>query len=686
MNYKNYALKPSYKNIGENSLSYVINDLLSVTKTYKRSVGFFTSTSLNFIGEGLIKLARNGGHIYLATSPRLAEEDIYAIKKGYDIREKIKNEVLQDFSNSLDSLEDENLKLLYMLIKEEIMDIKVVIKEGGIYHDKLWLLEDFEGNKLVFSGSPNETGPGYNGNYEKVRVFKSWLDPDGHVEDEVEEFASIWKDKNDFLKVFDFSTAYKNELLTQVDGKLNSKSSKKKSLRPYQEEAINAWKHNNYHGFFTMATGTGKTFTSIRGIRQLSKELENSIVVICAPYRHLVQQWIDNFKEDLKDENIKVIGVSSDYLWEDKLKNLIIGHKSNYKFSVIVSTIVSFFGEKFNSIFSEYNGKKILVVDEAHRFINYASDELKSKYDYFLGLSATPYRGNDISSGKKLMDWFGGEVFTYSLEKAIQNKYLVEYYYHPIYVHTNSKEEQTFKKLSQKMAACFKNGVLVVSPTEFNNIRNARLRIISKCEEKKNRIINLIDSTIKEKDHLIVYSGDGKLDDEDEDITYLQYIKNCLTDLGFYPAQFTCTETLEERMSRVQSFNNGDIDTLVAIRCLDEGIDIPSIKTALIISSGDNPKEFIQRRGRILRKYKDALGNDKKFATIFDVVVLPSSSCPNLAKIELKRFKEYNRLAINYNENLKDLLELCSNYNLDAYDLSYSAYEDNIDDGGDLDE
>lgn len=218
MNYKNYALKPSYKNIGENSLSHVINDLLSVTKTYKRSVGFFTSTSLNFIGEGLTKLARNGGHIYLATSPRLSEEDIYAIKKGYDIREKIKNKVLQDFSNSLDSLEDENLKLLYILIKEEIMDIKVVIKEGGIYHDKLWLLEDFEGNKLVFSGSPNETGPGYNGNYEKVRVFKSWLDPDGHVEDEVEEFASIWKDKNDFLKVFDFSTAYKNEILTQVDG------------------------------------------------------------------------------------------------------------------------------------------------------------------------------------------------------------------------------------------------------------------------------------------------------------------------------------------------------------------------------------------------------------------------------------------------------------------------------------
>lgn len=85
----------------ENSLSCVINDILSVTKTYKRSVGFFTSTSLNFIGEGFAKLARNGGHIYLATSPKLAEEDIVAIKNGYDIREKIKNNILEGFSSSI---------------------------------------------------------------------------------------------------------------------------------------------------------------------------------------------------------------------------------------------------------------------------------------------------------------------------------------------------------------------------------------------------------------------------------------------------------------------------------------------------------------------------------------------------------------------------------------------------------
>jgi len=323
---------------------------------------------------------------------------------------------------------------------------------------------------------------------------------------------------------------------------------------------------------------------------------------------------------------------------------------------------MSFFSERFAKKISKYEGEKMLIVDEAHRFTQ-RKEELKDEYEYLLGLSATPYRGKNTESGEQLMNFFGGRVCNLPLENVL-GKYLVNYYYYPIIISATEEEEENFNRYSAKIAGCFRNGVLIDKDNLIKYTRN-RLRIISMAEEKTNKIQNILNK-IEEKDHFIVYCGDGKLFDSDKqkEIRHIQFAKNSLDKRGYKSSQFTASENMYKRMELVESFNLGEISALAAIRCLDEGINIPSIKGALILSSNDDYREFVQRRGRILRTYKD-----KEYANIYDVIVLPSLDTPGMAKIELRRYLEYARLAINSEENLIKLQNIANDYGLSIDEL-----------------
>lgn len=288
-----------------------------------------------------------------------------------------------------------------------------------------------------------------------------------------------------------------------------------------------------------------------------------------------------------------------------------------------------------------------------------------------MGLSATPYSGASAQKGQELMKWFGGQVFNLPIEVALEKGFLVPYKYCPIFVHATREEENKFKFYTQKIFSCFKNNKCVNPDLLVKSLRN-RLRIISMADEKKMKIDDIIEQ-IKEKDHFVVYCGDGKLFDEQtgEELRHIQSIKRVLNKHGFKASQFTATESMADRIALVDAFNKQEISALAAIRCLDEGINIPSIKSALILSSNDDYREFVQRRGRILRKY----GN-KKFATIYDVIVLPNHDMQGWAKIELRRFREYAHLAINWNDLEPELDRYLLFYGLSSEDIDvYDYYE-----------
>ena len=684
MNFRDIPLDISYKSVGEESFSQILNPLLSCTKNYKRSVGYFSSSALDFIGDGILELARRGGKIMLATSPQLSADDIFAIQSGYKAREIVERCFLSEVQSALNDISDANAKMLYMLVKEGIVDIKIVTRQNGIYHDKLALLEDFDGNIIACVGSNNETGSGYNYNYEKIRVYKSWNDYEGRIADESKEFESIWSNDNSDLVVYDFMSAFENEVLCRYEKKgIYKNDTSKYKMRPYQIEAKDKWNENEHRGFFVMATGTGKTITSLYSIKEFV--LNNKIfTVIAVTYKHLVSQWAEDVKEFFPDAAIHVVHGEIKNA-ETQIYASYLQALKNYRPIIVITTIKSFLLERYVNLYDKIDFDRLLIVDEAHNFANQISDDLSIKYPYKLGLSATPVFGTDEEKTNRLLSWFGGQVVDLPIEKAL-GKYLVNYEYHPIFVNATESDEKKFSKATTLMLSgidLVRNKI--IDEEKFTLGYRGRLRAISMAEEKHERIAEIF-SNIEDKDHTIIYCSDGRslFDGKQDEMRHLEYIlqlinMSCLTSVGSGKAsKFTATEDIQERMQLIDSFNKGYIEYLVAIRCLDEGINIPSIKSALILSSNDNYREFVQRRGRILRLYEG-----KKIAHIYDVIVLPSISNKAFAEIEFRRYYEYSRLALN-KDYLIDMLE----HYLSEYDLSYDdiKFRNDYVYGGDLDD
>lgn len=689
MNYQDLDIKISYKSVGEESLSTFINPLLACTKTYRRSVGFFTSSALDFIGDGIIALARNeNSKIMLCTSPRLNETDIEAIKAGYDAREILSAQSIKEIDEALDDISDENAEILYMLIKEGILDIKVVCKQSGMYHDKLAVLDDYNGNVVAFVGSANETASGYNDNYEKIRVYKSWTDTEGRIDDEINEFLSIWEDNNEFLKVFNFLDAFEKKVLERVTNGSKKKRIEKQDkyeMREYQIEAKKNWIENGHKGFFVMATGTGKTITSLYSIKELIEE-NKIFTVITVPYKHLVNQWYDDVKVFFPEANVVFVHSEAKNP-ENKIYSCYIAARQEYKPVIVITTIKSFFIDRYVKIYNEIEFDKLLIVDEAHNFVNRINIELDQHYKYKLGLSATPVFGNDVEKTNQLINWFGGKVMDFPIEKAI-GKYLVNYEYHPIFIDASSDDENAFTKATQLMlSACDPLTGTIVDEDKFTLGYRGRLRAISMAEGKI-AYIKTIFSNVKDKDHLIIYCSDGKLfyndKNQKKELRHLEFmlklINNSLIEnnCNYRATKFTATEDVEMRMELIDRFNKGYDHIMVAIKCLDEGINIPSIKSALILSSNDNYREFVQRRGRILRLYKG-----KEIAHIYDVIVMPSCNTPAIAEIELRRFYEYARLASNKESLIVQLEDKMNDYSLSYDDIKF---KNDFVYGGDLDD
>lgn len=674
MSYKDIKIQKSYISCGDDNIATAfVTPMLKQAKVYKRSVGYFSSGVFETITDGIVSLARNGGNIRLIASPKLSEDDIEAIKLGYEKKEHVAANAFTDmFLSELEEMKDANLSLLVDLIANDILDIKIAVANSiGDYHDKLGVFIDENDNKVAFFGSSNSSVNGYKNNYEKIRTARSWVEgEDLRVKDEEEEFDSLWNGSNPYVSTYDYKESARKNVLEVIDRRVQRKrASSAIKLRDYQEEAIAAWKANNYKGFYVMATGTGKTWTAIFSAKELLKE-HKSTIVICAPYKHLVKQWEEDVRTIFSDA--KIILVSSENPgWDNQISQEIIRKKYNKDNQIIIiSTIASFNMERFKRAIGKSSDSKLLIVDEAHRFTD-RSDELKNQYEYRLGLSATPFSGSSSEKGKLLMDFFGGQVFNLPIETALERGFLVKYNYHPVYVTATEDEEKKFNVFSRQIASCFINGVCINPDLLVRALRN-RLRVISMAEQKIDNIDKFIKD-IPDRDHFVVYCGDGKLFDDStgEEIRHIQAVKRALTKSDYRSSQFTAKENMKERISLVDAFNNGEISALAAIRCLDEGINIPSIKTALILSSNDDYREFVQRRGRILRTFKD-----KEYADIYDVIVLPSSDMQAWAKIELRRFYEYARLADNWNDLKREFDAQLEDYNLSIDDINIYEYEE----------
>ncbi|WP_158595130.1 DEAD/DEAH box helicase family protein [Oceanobacillus piezotolerans] len=696
MSFKELDISFQYRS--DNESGNIINDfyipVLAKSVNYKRAVGYFTSHSLSLAAKGIIELMNCNGKMQLIASPKLNEEDIESIQKGYAARENIvEKSLLREINNITDESSLERLNYLAWLIANNQLDIKIAMLRDknsfGIFHEKVGILEDRDGNHIAFTGSSNETEGGLHSNFESIDVFCSWRGNELHrVEKKLENFQSLWEDKTEMVQVFEFPEAVKEKLLTyrktdykKLDPEANRRNELKIEglnhpkipdvikLRDYQKEAIISWFKNDCQGLLEMATGTGKTITSITAVTKLFEVTNRLCVVIVCPYTHLVDQWV----KDLKLFNMNpIVAYHSRSLWEEELRNNIsaFNAKVTDHFCVIM-TNATFSSPTMQTLLNELHADTVFVADEAHHLgaVNQRKRLIKS-IPYRLALSATPNRWYDEEGSNELLAYFGNKVvFEFGLEKAI-GKFLTEYFYYPVLVTLDEDESEKYFEITRKISRIF-NQKNEDKEQILESLLIERARVLSAARNKLYKLKDLF-SEFKDSKYNIVYCGDSTVDD-DKQIDKVVKVLGSTLDMRVHT--FTSREDKEERKVLLNRFESGDLQALVAIKCLDEGVDVPATQRAFILASSTNPREFIQRRGRVLRKYPG-----KKYSYIYDFIVIPRNleeiqriepelfnTERNLVKRELTRVVEFADLAVNGPVAHETLNTLKKSYNLLNY-------------------
>lgn len=691
--------KHNYNNQEDDIIRDFMLPSLKEAVRYDRAVGFFSSSSLMSISIGIKKLVENDGHIRLVCSPRLSKEDIEAIKSGYDEREVIENALERDFIPPKDYFEEERLNILSHLIADGILDIKIAYVKSdspnSLYHVKMGVIYDENANYVAFNGSMNDSENAFYENEETIDVFSSLNEGYSWAFDKKKYFDSLWNQQSPTY-VMDFPDALQLRLsqyhkrlmdLTIDEKELKEKRKPQKKInspclpvyikiRDYQENAYQNWKKNNYRGIYDMATGTGKTYTALYSIANLLHEKNDRLaIVICCPYQHLVVQWAEDL-ENFGFDYIMGFTGSSQKKWKEKLEELIFDYNHKYKkYLCFITTNASFATKSVQDKLSKIKENLLIVIDEAHNFgTNRLVSLLDDRFEYRLALSATLERHNDLAGTEKLYDFFGQKCIEYTLEMAIDAGMLCKYYYYPIIVNLNEKELKDYNKLSEELTKYIikhpDGSVEYTKKAEMLLIK--RSRIVAGAKMKLDKLAEIIKD-FKHDNHLLIYCGATTVVDNDykegvpsdEEERQIDAVSKILNNEGIISSQFTSKEDSRQRELLKREFDSGkSMQALVAIRCLDEGVNIPSIDKAIILASSTNPKEYIQRRGRVLRT-----NSGKSFAIIYDFVTLPRNLNDitamtdltydiGLIKRELTRVKDFASLSLNEYQSEKIIDEI----------------------------
>jgi superfamily II DNA or RNA helicase len=670
---------------------------------YDRAVGFFNSTIYALAWSSLKDFVERGGKMRIICSPILSQDDAKALADGYSakaeaiVSDRLRVEVEHLLANP--ALK-EPARVLATLVAVGVVDFKIAfVGEGDnesrrrLFHDKVGIFSDGHDNAVVFKGSMNETWSGLanDGNLESVDVFLSWEGrrEKQRVDDEISYFKQLWENNYPTVVIKPFPAAAQDVLLkaatpqnwkrlvdeiTQqieqsVQPNLEVATERGRTPRPHQRKALTAWRERGRRGIFEHATGSGKTFTALCAIREALQQREVPLVLV--PSELLLFQWLNEIRESFADigPQMLVCGGGHSQWRSENLLTPWTRAKQTTKPRLVVSTMQTASTDEFRAKLQQ-GDHLFLVADEVHRM---GSTENRKLFSVAsgprLGLSATPRRAGDPEGTHAILDYFQGIVPPpFTLKDAIPSA-LTPYFY---YVHTirltpdeQSKWVEISNRLSRFVAQASKPG----SPDATLSARIKQLlidraRIVKAAADKTIVATDILARHFEPGQRWIVYCDSQ---------TQMARLHRELLQRGLPASQYHSAMTAnKEQTLRIFEANGG---ILVSIRCLDEGVDIPSVSHALILASSRNPREFIQRRGRVLRK-----SPGKYIAYIHDVLVLPShAACDeagnSIIEGELARAVEFGQWAENP-ASITDLQRLALEFSLDVEKLSEGGIED----------
>lgn len=658
---------------------------------YDRGVGFFSAGWLKLTAEGMTVFAQNSSQARWVTSPILSEDDWEALELGEAARcdEVLHKALVINLDKLEHELHEKTLSALAWLVADGILAFKLALPRNkldrGDFHDKFGVFTDAEGNQISFNGSYNDSIQGTR-NYESIKVFRSWEPAFAPlVKDDAGRFERLWNNQDLNVQVFDLPEAAKERIVrlrtqerpykepdweklrrlkeSRLPYELSTAPARpllppSVTLRDYQEEAIAAWLIHEGRGLLEMATGTGKTITALAASARLFDQQKRLAVVIAVPYQHLVDQW----NEEAQAFGYRpILAYQSKTRWIDELNHQIIDFNGGYRdFISVIVTHATFITTDFQNSIARLTGPALIIADEAHHL---GAEQSRQSYPenigFRLALSATPDRWFDDMGTALLRAYFGETVFTLPLEKAIGLS-LTEYYYYPHLVPLTDEEMESYQELSLKIARIARREDeegqeilkrLLIKRADLLNHAKNKLPVLSALVDAESKI-----------EHTLFYCAPGQID---------EVVKLLGWDKGLSVHRFTAEEDPEKRQLLLNGFAAGEWQALVAMKCLDEGVDVPNTRTAFFLASSSNPREFIQRRGRILRR-----ASGKEFSIIHDLIAVPPSAWDvsqdsatfeserSVIKRELERFKEFAKLARNKHQAMDVIWDIATRYGL----------------------
>lgn len=728
-----WSIDRDYKTGSENEPLQFYLDGLANSNEFNLLLGYFSSSAINLLSVGFATFISKGGNMKMVINHLLSAKDKEAISRVEDNPNEIRVFDLTDIvslGSVLDEYDTHFFECLAYLIAEKRIEIKVIKPKNGkgIAHYKSGVFSDGQ-DAVGYQASCNFTYYGLSENIEQLEAFLSWENGRSNklIKKQLKLIDDYFAEKDEdveYISVGDIEVVLKdrfgkkdiNELLVQEEQLLKKKQSLisnvklKKTItklfsdieiirrtprfpysegaREYQINAYNSWVANNYKGMFAMATGTGKTITSLNCLLNEFRKIGVYRAIITVPTTALVEQWE---KECSKFNFKNIITVSSKENWDKNLAFFNTASKLIDTSYIVIVTYASLPRPKFQSYFSQLPKDTILIADETHNLGSQGLLRLLPNIhlEKRIGLSATPNRKFDEAGNQAIQEFFNDEppyIVSYSMEEALNIGWLCKYTYQPHIVKLTDQEMEKYKELSLqllRMGLFDKETGNFRSTPEIEKKLLERKRIIHKAANKLEAFKAILRSEFDKRKNLkytLIYVPEGveasfdetdfSVETEDENRLINEYTKAVSqTDDSVMVKQFTANSTNREEI--LKNFEESNIHVLTSMKCLDEGVDVPRSELAIFCASTGNPRQFIQRRGRVLRLHKD-----KIHATIHDLVVVPEISDEStfemekgLVKKELERVVDFANLAMNKTDTYETLKSILDYYNLNLNDL-----------------
>lgn len=678
MSLRDLNLKYSYETLVENPVRDFYVPALEQAVSYDRIAGYFSSTSLALAARGISGLIANGGKMRLIVSPHLSEEDLEIIRLSSCDPIGLLEEMMLDSLGAIgDTLRDDHVKALGWMLAAGMLEMRIACvvgddeeATGALFHQKVGIISDAKGNSVSFSGSINETASGWLRNAEEFKVFRNWEDGQrAFYQSDRAKFEEFWNGMRPYAKVFEPSVAFKAEIMklgkdykadhlaleNYIKEQKREEARERIPLFPYQAEAVDTWEKHGRQLLFEMATGTGKTRTAIACVNLAMSDCEKFVCITAAPEITLARQWKGEY-DGLGvafDEVIFADGSSGGKrVWAPAIRRAItrIGAGLSSNLLVLV-THASAATESFTDLFEDLPEEYTLcfVGDEVHGLgAPKQRLALLDRYSLRIGLSATPSRWFDDYGTRVLVSYFGSKSFVFSIRDAqltinplTGHPFLTPYHYQVEYVCLDDEEMDKYMQLSSRISklSFMKNDD--DAQELLQRMLMKRADIMKNASAKLPAFEGLVRS-LGYVEKTLVFTSPQQIDDV---VGILARNRVCAH--PFTEKQGTRKSKafggLSEREHLIEEFKTGGYQVLVAITCLDEGIDIPIAERAVLLSNSTNPREYIQRIGRVIRYHES-----KDIASIIDYIVEPDwSRFDNPVTIEFERRafeKELNRV------------------------------------------